>query len=113
MTVALNTSINLGAELVLQPRFELDALLKALDKKNVTIFPGVPTIYTAINNSPETLKHDLSSVRCCISGGAPLPVDHPLAFDVARKDGRIKPGDLVMFEAMGGGFTWGASLVRV
>lgn len=75
MTVALNTSINLGAELVLHPRFELDALVKALDRKNVTIFPGVPTIYTAINNSPETLKHDLSSVRCCISGGAPLPVE--------------------------------------
>ena len=37
----------------------------------------------------------------------------PLAFDVARKDGRIKPGDLVMLEAMGGGFTWGASLVRI
>ncbi|ALE16925.1 3-oxoacyl-[acyl-carrier-protein] synthase, KASIII [Altererythrobacter epoxidivorans] len=37
----------------------------------------------------------------------------PLAFDTARKDGRIKSGDLVMFEAMGGGFTWGASLVRV
>ncbi|EDL48530.1 beta-ketoacyl-ACP synthase III [Erythrobacter sp. SD-21] len=37
----------------------------------------------------------------------------PLAFDVARKDGRIKPGDLVMFEAMGGGFTWGASLARI
>ncbi|MEM7780571.1 MAG: beta-ketoacyl-ACP synthase III [Pseudomonadota bacterium] len=37
----------------------------------------------------------------------------PLAFDVARRDGRIKPGDLVIFEAMGGGFTWGASLVRV
>lgn len=37
----------------------------------------------------------------------------PLAFDVARKDGRIKPGQLVMFEAMGGGFTWGASLVRL
>ena len=37
----------------------------------------------------------------------------PLAFDVARKDGRIKAGDLVMFEAMGGGFTWGASLVRL
>ena len=32
----------------------------------------------------------------------------PLAFDVARRDGRIKPGDLVMFEAMGGGFTWGS-----
>lgn len=37
----------------------------------------------------------------------------PLAFDVARKDGRIKDGDLVMLEAMGGGFTWGASLLRV
>ena len=37
----------------------------------------------------------------------------PLAFDAAVKDGRIKPGDLVMFEAMGGGFTWGASLVRL
>ena len=37
----------------------------------------------------------------------------PLAFDVARKDGRIKEGDLVMFEAMGGGFTWGAALARL
>lgn len=37
----------------------------------------------------------------------------PLAFDVAVRDGRIKPGDLVMLEAMGGGFTWGASLIRI
>jgi 3-oxoacyl-[acyl-carrier-protein] synthase-3 len=37
----------------------------------------------------------------------------PLAFDAARRDGRIKAGDLVMLEAMGGGFTWGASLVRI
>ncbi|SMC86535.1 beta-ketoacyl-ACP synthase III [Novosphingobium sp. B1] len=37
----------------------------------------------------------------------------PLAFDVAVRDGRIKKGDLVMFEAMGGGFTWGASLARI
>ena len=37
----------------------------------------------------------------------------PLAFDEARRDGRLKPGDLVMLEAMGGGFTWGASLVRL
>jgi 3-oxoacyl-[acyl-carrier-protein] synthase III len=37
----------------------------------------------------------------------------PLALDVAVRDGRIKPGDLVMLEAMGGGFTWGASLVRI
>ncbi len=37
----------------------------------------------------------------------------PLALDVAVRDGRIKPGDLVMFEAMGGGFTWGAALARM
>ena len=37
----------------------------------------------------------------------------PLALDTAMRDGRIKPGDLVMFEAMGGGFTWGASLARM
>lgn len=36
----------------------------------------------------------------------------PLALDVARKDGRIKKGDLVLLEAMGGGFTWGSALVR-
>jgi 3-oxoacyl-[acyl-carrier-protein] synthase-3 len=36
----------------------------------------------------------------------------PLALDVARKDGRVKAGDLVLFEAMGGGFTWGSALVR-
>lgn len=37
----------------------------------------------------------------------------PLAFDAARRDGRIKTGDLVLFEAMGGGFTWGALAVRL
>ena len=37
----------------------------------------------------------------------------PLALDTAVRDGRIKPGDLVVLEAMGGGFTWGASLIRV
>ncbi|MGN6500607.1 MAG: 3-oxoacyl-[acyl-carrier-protein] synthase III C-terminal domain-containing protein, partial [Tsuneonella sp.] len=36
----------------------------------------------------------------------------PLAYDLAVRDGRIKPGDLVVLEAMGGGFTWGASLLR-
>jgi 3-oxoacyl-[acyl-carrier-protein] synthase-3 len=36
----------------------------------------------------------------------------PLAFDVAVRDGRIKRGDLIVFEAMGGGFTWGAAVVR-
>jgi len=37
----------------------------------------------------------------------------PLALDVAKKDGRVKPGDLLVLEAMGGGFTWGAAVVRL
>ncbi|HEX4849015.1 MAG TPA: 3-oxoacyl-[acyl-carrier-protein] synthase III C-terminal domain-containing protein, partial [Novosphingobium sp.] len=37
----------------------------------------------------------------------------PLALDTAVRDGRIKAGDLVVLEAMGGGFTWGASLLRL
>lgn len=75
MTVGQNLSIILGAEMVLQPRFELKALLDAIVRKKVTLFPGVPTIYTAINTSHETQKYDLSSINLCISGGAPLPVE--------------------------------------
>ena len=37
----------------------------------------------------------------------------PLALDVAVRDGRIKTGDLIVLEAMGGGFAWGASLIRI
>ncbi|TYC48655.1 long-chain fatty acid--CoA ligase [Rhodobacterales bacterium] len=81
MTVGQNLSIILGAEMVLQPRFELKALLDAVKRKKVTLFPGVPTIYTAINNAPLTANYDLSSIRLCISGGAPLPVEVKESFE--------------------------------
>ncbi|MEM5581978.1 long-chain fatty acid--CoA ligase [Roseibium sp. AS2] len=81
MTVAQNLSIILGAEMVLQPRFELKALLEAIVRKKVTLFPGVPTIYTAINNAPITEKYDLSSINLCLSGGAPLPVEVKESFE--------------------------------
>lgn len=75
MTVAQNLAVVLGAEMVLQPRFELKSLLDAAKRKNVTLFPGVPTLFTAINNSPLTKKYDLTSIKLCLSGGAPLPVE--------------------------------------
>ncbi|WP_150526131.1 long-chain-fatty-acid--CoA ligase [Roseibium sediminis] len=75
MTVAQNLAVILGAEMVLQPRFELKAVLDVIGKKKVTLFPGVPTIFTAINNSPLTKNFDLTSIRLCLSGGAPLPVE--------------------------------------
>lgn len=75
MTVVMNLGIAAGAELILLPRFELEMLLKTIHKRRPTLFPGVPTIYTAINNAPTLKKYDVSSIKFCISGGAPLPVE--------------------------------------
>ncbi len=81
MTVAQNLAVILGAEMLLQPRFELKALLDCVKRKRATLFPGVPTLFTAINNSPMTEKYDLTSVRLCLSGGAPLPVEVKANFE--------------------------------
>ncbi len=64
-----------GSEIILHPRFDIDMVLKDMDRKKPTIFPGVPTMYTAINNHPDLGKFDLSSLKVCISGGAPLPAE--------------------------------------
>ena len=73
MTVIMNLGMATGSELILQPRFELGKLLRAIEQKRPTLFPAVPTIFNAINSSPETAKYDLSSLRLCISGGMGLP----------------------------------------
>lgn len=75
MTVAMNLGLSMGAELILVPRFELEEVMKLLGKKRPTLFPGVPTLYTAINGAAESGQWDLSSLKYCISGGAPLPVE--------------------------------------
>ncbi|MCA0199616.1 MAG: long-chain fatty acid--CoA ligase [Proteobacteria bacterium] len=75
MTVALLCAMDLGAEIIMMPRFELKDALKKIDKKKPTVFPAVPTIFTAINTSPLSKNYDLTSLKLCISGGAPLPVE--------------------------------------
>ena len=75
MNVGQYLSVLIGAEMVLMPRFELKGLLKLIQRKKITLFPGVPTIYNAINNSGIQHNYDLSSIRLCVSGGAPLPVE--------------------------------------
>ncbi|MEI6987105.1 MAG: AMP-binding protein, partial [Rhodospirillaceae bacterium] len=82
MTVALNAAVVLGAEIILVPRFDIDELLALIDKKRPSLFPAVPTIYTAINNHPERAGHNLSSISYCISGGAPLPLDVRQQFEL-------------------------------
>lgn len=81
MTVAQNQAIFYGAEMVLLPRFELKDMLAAVARKKVTMFPAVPTIFTAIVNSPLLNKYDLSSLKLCASGGASLPVEIKETFE--------------------------------
>ncbi|MDR6291799.1 long-chain acyl-CoA synthetase [Inquilinus ginsengisoli] len=83
MTVVMNLSIWAGAEIIMLPRFELDTVMKTIDEKKPTLFPAVPTIYTAIANYPDRAKYDLSSLKRCISGGAPLPLEVKNAFEAA------------------------------
>ena len=66
-----------------------------------------------IDSSAQKLGIDATKVIMTVEKhGNTSAASIPLALDVARRDGRIKQGDLVLLEAMGGGFTWGAVLVR-
>ncbi|MEA1938153.1 MAG: long-chain fatty acid--CoA ligase [Pseudomonadota bacterium] len=74
MTTIMNVGIHMGACLIPMPRFDMRQTLKAIAEKKPTYFPAVPSIYTAIANNRKVGDYDLSSIRYCISGGAPLPV---------------------------------------
>ncbi|UDQ89093.1 long-chain fatty acid--CoA ligase [Xanthobacter autotrophicus] len=75
MQTVMLIPICLGAEIILVPRFNLMSLLDDIEREKPTMFPGVPTIYAAINNVGGIEKRDLSSLTLSISGGAPLPLD--------------------------------------
>lgn len=81
MTVVLMTAIRYGAGIIMLPRFDLKDCLRAITNKKPTFFPAVPTIFTAINTFPDIDKYDLSSLKVCISGGAPLPVEVKKEFE--------------------------------
>jgi long-chain acyl-CoA synthetase len=74
MTVCMNIGLYKAAKLVLLPRFELEMTLKEIQKEKPTLFPGVPRLYIAINESKESRGFDLKSIRACLSGAAPLPL---------------------------------------
>jgi long-chain acyl-CoA synthetase len=64
-----------GGSVVILPRFELRAVLNVIRKYHPTLFHGVPTMYVAMNNVPHVERYGLNSLRVCMSGGAPLPVE--------------------------------------
>jgi len=92
MTTSMNLPIALGAKIVLipDPR-DLKRVLESIQKHRATIYCGVPTMYNAINNYPDVKKYDLSSIKACISGAAPLPVEVKKEFE-ALTGGKLVEG---------------------
>jgi long-chain acyl-CoA synthetase len=75
MTSVMNGGLSMGAELILHPRFEIAALMASLTRDKPTMLHAVPTIYAAIATAAEAQRADISSLRVCVSGGAPLPAE--------------------------------------
>ena len=81
LTVAMNLTIYSGSMMVLLPRFTVKDTLKAIRKYRPDLFPGVPTMYLALAREVEKTKQDLSSIKVCISGSAPLPKEVQTRFE--------------------------------
>ncbi len=80
-TSAMNAGLMAGARLTLLPRFDAAKALAIMTRDRVSVFLGVPTMYTAMLAVPAGERPDTSSLRVCISGGASLPVEVLRAFD--------------------------------
>lgn len=81
MTVVMNFGVAKAAEIVMMPRFVLDDGLALINKVRPTIMPGVPTLFNAIQNHPKIKSYDLTSLKFCLSGGAPLPMEVKQKFE--------------------------------
>lgn len=77
----LNRTVLWGGEIIMLPRWNAAQALKAIERTKATALPGVPTMYTALLDHPQTAKTDFSSLRVCISGGAPLPAEIKAKFE--------------------------------
>jgi long-chain acyl-CoA synthetase len=91
MTSAMNFCVSSGTRLVLLPRFQVEGTLKAIARYHPKVFPGVPTLYTAVINHPQVGRYDLRSIAACISGAAALPVEVQSRFETLT-GGRLVEG---------------------
>lgn len=89
MTLGMNFAILVAATMILLPTFSTREVLEVIARYRPSIFPGVPTMYNAINNFPNVRKYNLRSIRYCVSGAAPLPLEVQEAFE------RLTRGKLV------------------
>ncbi|MFE6170108.1 AMP-binding protein [Viridibacillus arvi] len=89
MTTVLLLSVMRGDKMVLLPKFDVETTLKTIQKQKTTLFPGAPTLYIGLLNHPDIAKYNLSSIKACMSGSAPLPIE------VQEKFEKITGGKLV------------------
>ena len=76
MTTCMNFGVYAAGAMLLIPNpRDLKALMQSISKHHPTLFPGVPTMYVAVNNYPEISKYNVKSIRACMSGAAGLPVE--------------------------------------
>ena len=81
LTCGLNAAVKAAALLTLVPRFDAAKALEVVARDRVTVLEGVPTMYAAMLHSPDAEDADMSSLRTCITGGAPMPVEILKAFE--------------------------------
>ncbi|PSL44037.1 long-chain acyl-CoA synthetase [Salsuginibacillus halophilus] len=91
MSVAMNISIMYESTLVILPKFDPKDVLKTIEKQKITLFPGAPTMYVGLINDPDIHKYDLSSIKACLSGSAPLPSEVQDQFE-SLTGGRLVEG---------------------
>jgi long-chain acyl-CoA synthetase len=82
-TCSLNTGMANAAMLSMIPRFDPGKALEIIERDSVTIFEGVPTMFTAMLHHPERERYDVSCLRVCVSGGAAMPVEVMRGFEEA------------------------------
>ena len=82
-TALLNHAVASGASIAMVPRFETKQVLQTIARHRATGFPGVPTMFQAMLDHPDLARTDLSSLKVCISGGAPMPAPVHVRFEEA------------------------------
>ncbi len=82
-TCALNCAVRVGASLTMLPRFEPAKALEIVQRDRVTVFLGVPTMYSAMLNCERREDYDVSSLKLCGSGGAAMPGEVQRGFEEA------------------------------
>jgi long-chain acyl-CoA synthetase len=91
LTTALNVPVALGAAMILKPQFQVLDVLKDIRKYKPTIFTGVPSMYVAISSFRGVRRYGIRSIKACISGSEPLPVEVQESFEKLTK-GRLVEG---------------------